>query len=395
MMKQLPLFATSLVGSWPRSKQLLVALHQRESGQLSADDFQQLVDQETARIVKLQDQLGLDVITSGEQGRDNFSSFVAAHLGGVRLMSMDDMFDYVDNQKEFEHILATLDVPSISIRNAICTGKLVYHPLVTHELEVMKSNTNKPVKITLPGAYLLTRSMYMYNLSKHAYATKEDLGRDVVKVLQQEVDRLQQIGVDIIQFDEPVLTEVVFTKGHPRSFMCGALTAKKDPHDELEFAKSVIKPVLDHVNRDKSIASMHVCRGNWSTDESILLHGSYAPLVDLFEDVNPDLLTLEYSTPRAGDLSALMASEQIRQHDWLGLGVENPRLAKVESVASIVDQAHQALHYLQPRQLLLNPDCGFATFATRPVNVEGPVIGKIKSLVAAAQQLRKEVAVHA
>ncbi|MCH4009447.1 cobalamin-independent methionine synthase II family protein [Companilactobacillus sp.] len=390
MTKSYPLFPTTLIGSWPRSREVLLALRKHRNGQMSDDDFNELIENETARIIKLQEKLGLDFIVSGELSRDNYCSFVADRIGGVDLLSMNDVIDYVPDKQSFEDILSTLDVPSIAIRNAICTGKLEYHPIAVNELKMLKKYTDKPVKITLPGPYLLTRSMWLSKLSGKAYDSKEDLGKDVVKILQQEIDNLQKIGVDIIQFDEPVLTEVVFTEGKTRSFMCAALAEKKDPTDELEFAKSLLKPVMDHIDRNKSIASMHVCRGNWSNDESILLTGAYTPLLDLFEYVDPDLLTLEYSTPRAGDFSTLMASDQIRNNDIIGLGVENPRLYDAESVDFIKDKVKDALQYLPADRIFINPDCGFATFSNRPVNKEEFITNKINSLVEASHQLRQE-----
>ena len=66
----------------------------------------------------------------------------------------------------------------------------------------------------------MTRSMWLPALSKKYYKNKEELGQDIIKVLKQEIDRLAIIKTDVVQFDEPVLTEVVFSEGHTRSFMC-------------------------------------------------------------------------------------------------------------------------------------------------------------------------------
>ena len=253
-------------------------------------------------------------------------SFVSDKIGGVRMMSMSEMLDYIDDKKAFENILTALDVPAVSIRNAICVGKLKYNgDIVANELMTMKKFTDKPVKITIPGPYLLTRSMWLPNLSGKVYESKEELGEDVIKIMKEEIDNLITIGVDVIQLDEPVLTEVVFTEGKPRSFMCAALSERKDPKEELEFASSLIRPIMEHINRTKTVASLHVCRGNWSKDESILLTGPYTPLIELFASVNPELLTLEFSTPRAGELSSLLADPRISENTALGLGVINPR----------------------------------------------------------------------
>jgi 5-methyltetrahydropteroyltriglutamate--homocysteine methyltransferase len=392
MKRKLPLFPTSLIGSMPRSNEVLSALRLMRRGSMEPKDFNQLIEAETRKVVMVQENAGIDILTSGELGRDNYVSFVSDRIGGVRMMSMSEMLDYVDDKKAFEDMLTALDVPAVSIKNAICTGKLQYKgDIVASELLTLKKFTDKPVKVTLPGPYLLTRSMWLPNLSGKVYAGKEELGQDVIRILKEEIDNLVSIGVDVIQFDEPVLTEVVFTEGKPRSFMCAALSERKDPKEELEFAGSLIGQMMAHIDRTKTVASLHVCRGNWSKNESTLLTGPYTPLLDLFAKVNPDLLTLEFSTPRAGELNSLLADSRIAGHSALGLGVINPRTDDVEAVDPIIARAREAMNYLPAGRIWLNPDCGFATFANSPVNGMETIAGKLRSLTEAASILRSSV----
>ncbi|WP_394010789.1 5-methyltetrahydropteroyltriglutamate--homocysteine methyltransferase [Anaerococcus cruorum] len=387
------LFKTSLIGSMPRGHEILMARRKLSAGLIDQDTYEKLIDEKTKEVVKLQEGLDIDIITSGEIGRDNYVSFISEKLGGVSQMSMAEMLDYVDDKREFENILNTLDVPASSIKNAICTGKVEYTgDIVASELEKLKSFTNKPVKITLPGPYLVTRSMWLPNVSSNYYDSKEDLGEDIIKIFKKEIKTLQKIGVDVIQFDEPVLTEIVFTEGRPRTFMCASLSQRKDPTEELEFATHLIKSVMDGIDREKSIASMHVCRGNWSKDESILLTGPYTPLLDLFADINADLLALEFSTPRAGELKSLLADERIKNKLILGLGVLNPRFDEKEDVDVIYDRAKEALSYIDKENLWLNPDCGFATFSNRPVNEYENIRAKVGSMEEARDRLRADYA---
>ncbi|HHY72183.1 MAG TPA: cobalamin-independent methionine synthase II family protein [Bacillus bacterium] len=391
MSGNLPLFPTSLMGSMPRSKEVLKALRMIRKGTIEQNDFNKLIELETEKVVKLQENLGIDVITSGEIGRDNYVSFVSDKISGVEMMSMSEMLDYIDDKKAFENILTTLDVPAVSIKNAICVDKLEYNSdIVANELKTVKKFTDKPVKITMPGPYLLTRSMWLPNLSGKVYGSKEELGEDVIKIMKEEIDNLIDIGVDVIQFDEPVLTEVVFTEGKTRSFMCAALSERKDPKEELEFASSLIRKIMEYLGRKSTVSSLHVCRGNWSKNEKILLTGPYTPLLELFAEVNPDLLTLEFSTPRAGELSSLLADTRISENTALGLGVINPRTEEIETVDSIVSRTEEATKYLPKERIWLNPDCGFATFANSPVNIYENISRKIRTLTEAASMLRSK-----
>ena len=383
-------FLTSLLGSMPRSKKLLTAKRKLNKGNIDLKTYQEILDEETKYVVELQKNNYIDIVTSGELNRDNYVSFIAERLEGVSMMSMADMFDYIEDKQGFEQILEILDVPAISIKNAICTGKVKYNkPLVADEMIELKKLTTKKIKATLPGPYLMTRSMWLPALSKQYYDSKDSLGEDIIKVLKEEIDSLAKIGIDVIQFDEPVLTEVVFSEGKTRSFMCAALSEKKDPTEELKFATKLIKSVIDYAKEKEILVSLHVCRGNWSRDESILLTGPYTPLLPLFEETLPNILTLEFSTPRAGEISSLLSSDLIRENCTLGLGVMNPRTDEIEPLEDILSRVEEVLHFLPKERIWLNPDCGFATFANRPVSTMEIIDKKLARLNEAKNTLRQ------
>ena len=382
-------FLTSLLGSMPRSKKLLTAKRKLNKGNIDLKTYQEILDEETKYVVELQENNYIDIITSGELNRDNYVSFIAERLDGVTMMSMADMFDYIEDEQGFEQILEILDVPAISIKNAICTGKVKYNkPLVADEMIELKKLTDKKIKATLPGPYLITRSMWLPALSKQYYDSKDSLGEDIIKVLKEEIDSLAKIGIDVIQFDEPVLTEVVFSEGKTRSFMCAALSEKKDPTEELKFATKLIKSVISYAKDKGILVSLHVCRGNWSRDESILLTGPYTPLLPLFEETLPNILTLEFSTPRAGEISSLFSSDLIRENCILGLGVMNPRTDEIESLEEIISRVKEVMKFIPKERIWLNPDCGFATFANRPVSTMDVIDKKLARLNEAKNSLR-------
>ena len=384
-------FSTSLIGSMPRSKKIM-ALNRRLKMDLDYEkEYEDLIKTETENLVKLQEKYSIDLITNGELARDNYVSFVADRIDGVVMMNMGDMLEYIEDKQAFEQILETLDVPSVSIKNAICNGVLKYNKsLVSDEIKFLKKITNSPVKATLPGPYLMTRSMWLPALTKKFYNSKEELGEDVIKILKQEIDNLVQAGVDVIQFDEPVLTEVVFSEGKTRSFMCAALSERKDPTEELKFATNLIKSVMDYIKEKDVLSSLHICRGNWSKDESILLSGPYTPLVPLFEETSPDILALEFSTPRAGELDSLLSSEKIKENSILALGVINPRTDIIESSQSIIEKTEEALKFIPKEKIWLNPDCGFATFSNRPVSTFEIIEKKLEQLQIAKNALREK-----
>ena len=375
----LPLFPTTTVGSFPRSAGILRALKARRRGDLHESGFEGIADEAVREVLELQHEVGLDIVTDGEQRRDNFYSFVAEKLDGVQIMTLAEMLDLVEDKAGFEKILQTLDVPAYAISNPTCVGRLKRRQsLAVDELLFTKQNTDKPIKVPLPGPYLLTRAMWVPEATGKIYDSKEHLAEDVVAILRQEIEELTAAGVTFIQFDEPVLTELVFSTGATRTFMCAALAARSDPAEELEFATNLINRVVDGA---RVRIGLHVCRGNWSRDESTLLSGSYAPLRSTFERLNVDQLVLEYATPRAGDLTSFGDKE-------LGLGCVNPRTDVIEPPEEIAARVKQAAQYVAPEKLFLNPDCGFGTFAARPMNELHAVRAKLSAMVEAAKLMR-------
>lgn len=116
-----------------------------------------------------------------------------------------------------------------------------------------------------------------------------------------------------------------------------------------------------------------------------MISGDYQPLVGCFREMQARQLTLEYCTPRAGELAVVGRALHDRQ---IGLGVVNPRTDEAESPESIVARAQEARQFWEPAQILLNPDCGFACFANRGVNVEKVAAAKLRSMTEAARRLR-------
>lgn len=378
----LPPLPITLVGSWPRQKRLLKAQKAKRRGQLSNEAFQHIADEEVLRVLKLQLDAGVDIVTDGEQRRDSFFSFIAEKLEGVQMMTLAELLDVIEDKAGFEMILQTLDVPAFSISNATCVGPVTRRsPLAVEELRFLKQHTDKPIKVPLPGPYLVTRGMFVKEVSQPHYPTKEALGDAVVALFREEIRELVAEGADFIQFDEPVLTEVVFTQGQARTFMCAHLASTNDPTEELEFAVSLMNRVLDGIDLGATRVGLHICRGNWSQDESTLLRGSYDPLSPYMRRMNVKQLVLEYATERAGDLIDFGDKE-------LGLGVVNPRTERIETVAEIRSSVERALERYDAKKVFVNPDCGFATFSNRPVNSDDIAVAKLNAMREAVDPLR-------
>lgn len=381
MIDSLPPFPVTVVGSWPRPRWLLEGI-KKKSG-----DLAERMDEATLLAVKYQEDAGIDLVSDGEQRRDSFLSFVTEKIGNLRRMSMADLLDHVEDKAGFETLLNALDVPAYAIKNPTVVGKLTREqPLAVDDYLFLREHTKKPIKVALPGPYLLCRSSWVKSLSESSYPTREALADDIVAILRAEVAELVAEGCTFIQFDEPVLTELAFAgKSETHTFMCAALAASATPEEELAFAVELMNRVVEGFS-DVTLG-VHICRGNWSQNEEVLLEGSYDGLIPHLEKMRARQFVLEYATPRAGSLAALQALPADAE---LGFGVVNPRTTEVEEVGAIADRVRDLMKVVPGRTVYLNPDCGFGTFAERPVATAKTAYQKLCALVAAAKIIRRE-----
>ncbi len=372
------------IGSWPRPRWMLQAVHDRLEGRLAEADFQSTADDAARLCIDSQDRAGVDVITDGEQRRDSYASFTGGLLDNCQLIPLSDLTAMVDDPLKFEEELRGLDVPAADVRHPVVYGELGRsRPLAVHELEFAMSVSDKPVKIALPGPYLLTRTMWLDCLTDRPYETREDLALDVVRVLREETHFLLAAGAAMVQFDEPVLTEVVFGGASGRrSFMCGALSERMEPAAELDFAVELLNETVKGLPRER--LGLHVCRGNWTRDESAALAGGYAPLADSLGRMDVGTLLLELCTERAGDAGAL---RHLPDDKRIGVGVVNQKLDGVEQVEDIRRRIADAVDLFGVERILLTPDCGFATFADNPVASSQTAEGKLRAIVEARDLL--------
>lgn len=360
----LPRLAVTGIGSWPRPRWMIESMHAYVEGRLDEAAFHETANDAVRLVAAAQDRAGVSVMTDGEQRRDSYSSFVATRLDNCQLIPLTDLLPLVDDPEEFERELRALDVPAADVRHPAVFGRIARsRPLAVHESDFLRTLTAKPVKVALPGPYLLTRTMWMECLSERAYDTREQLAEDIVAALRAELAALIAAGVTLIQFDEPVLSEVVFSgpKSRP-SFMCGALSESRGPEHELSFARDLVNAVIDGMPRERT--ALHVCRGNWTPDESVALAGSYQPLLATLQEMKVGAYLLEMCTPRAGEMEILRA---LPADARIGVGVVNQKHAEPEQVDDVAAKIGHAIDLFGTERVLLHPDCGFATFADNPI----------------------------
>lgn len=380
-----PPLAVTGMGSWPRPRWLVDAMHAQVEGRLSDAAFQEAADDAVRLIVAAQQRAGASLFTDGEQRRDSYASFVGNRLENCQLVPLTDLLPLMDDPAAFEAELRALDVPAGEVRHPGVFGRIRRsRPIAVHELDFMRTQTALPVKVALPGPYLLTRTMWMECIADNVYGSREEIAADIVRVLREEIAELLDAGAAFVQLDEPVLSEVVFAGAkNKRSFMCGALSESAGPEHELGFAQALVNAVVAGFPRER--IALHVCRGNWTPDESVALAGSYAPLIPTLAGMKVGAYLLEACTPRAGDMALLQG---LPADARIGVGVVNQKNPAIEAVDEIAARIDRAIGLFGAERLLLHPDCGFATFADNPICSATIAEAKLGAIATAAARFR-------
>lgn len=205
-------FTTTLLGSMPRSEGLIEARSRQDDSSEAYDEYQKILHDETEEVIRFQERLGLDVVVSGELDRDNYMSYVAQHVPGIKLLTMEELVEITSSKDNFEASLVFGDADGTEIKNPIVVEKIdTQAELDANQIAAVQEMTDRKVKATLPSPYLLTRSCWLDEVTAGVYESKQALGDDIIELLINEVRRLADLGVDIIQLDDPILSEVVFT----------------------------------------------------------------------------------------------------------------------------------------------------------------------------------------
>ncbi|MFP6898093.1 MAG: cobalamin-independent methionine synthase II family protein [Roseibacillus sp.] len=348
------LFPTSVVGSMPRPayvKDLIFG-----DNEISSDDRQRRMDAAIRYVVALQEQAGVDVITDGEWRRKSYIGVIAELAHGFELST-----NPADGRP------MTVVVDKLSPKDP---------GFIAREIEFVQSITTRKIKATLPSPALLGERMWHPEKSSQAYPDRDDFVRDCVPILRHEVELLIAAGADIIQIDDPHLC--LFVDPEVRSNY-------DDPDRAADFAVEVVNGIIDGTGTAKFAA--HLCRRAGGRARGEVGHqGGFDVILDQLNRLKVDHLTMEFTTPGAGDFEVL---QDLRKDLEIGLGCVDVTPGRIDSPETIADRVRQAASVIDPERITLNPDCGFAPGSGADVPLD-EAYEKLCNEVTAAARLREE-----
>jgi 5-methyltetrahydropteroyltriglutamate--homocysteine methyltransferase len=347
------LFPTSVIGSLPRPQFVkdLIA----DDCPIQGEEYRRLMGNAVRAAVALQETAGLDVITDGEWWRKSYIGVIAELAHGFELSTN----------------------PADGRPWTVVVDKLAPKQpgFIAQEVNFLKTLTNKQIKATVPAPALLGERMWDATKSSKAYPKREDFVRACVPIIRREVELLRDEGVSIIQVDDPHLC--LFVDPDVRK-------QYDDAEKASDFAVDMDNQVVEGIAGAE--LAVHLCRRAGARARGEAEHrGGYDPILKQLARLKVAHITMEFTTPGAGDMSVF---QQLPEHVQIGLGCVSCQPGQIDSPETIVARVEQALKHLPADRITLNPDCGFAPGSAANVSLD-EVYVKLKNEVDAAKRLRE------
>jgi len=344
-MKELPLLPCTLVGSYPQPNWLIdrdklagrfpPRTRARELWRVAPEFLEEAQDDATRLAILDQERAGLDIVTDGEIRRESYSNHFATALDGIDL---DNPGQAKDRSGE------TVYVPRIvgPIRRR--------EPVGVEDVRFMRACTDRAIKITVPGPFTMAQQA-----QDDHYGDEREAALAYAVAVNEEIRDLFAAGADVVQIDEPYM--------------------QARPEKANEYGVEVVNRALEGIDGP---TCLHICFGY-----AALIHerpAGYSFLPELNAS-GCDQLSIETAQSKL-DCSVLGALPG----KTILLGVIDLSSNDVESVDEVVSRVRRALEYVEPSRIVLAPDCGMK-YLTREA-----AYGKLEAMVAAARELRAELA---
>lgn len=332
----LPALPTTTIGSFPQTSEVRQLRVKYKRGELTEAEYQAAIDAQIAECIKLQEDIGIDVLVHGEFERTDMVEYFGQQLSGFAFTANGWVQSY----------------GSRYVRPPIIFGDVARpEPMTVREFQVAQALTQKPVKGMLTGPVtILNWSFPRGDISRQEQAFQ------IALALREEVADLEAAGAQVIQVDEPALREGLPLK--------------------LERWSEYLSWAVDAFRLSTAIAQPQT---------QIHTHMCYCEFGDIIKDIerlDADVLSIENSRSNNRTLQEVTAAGYAHQ---IGNGVYDIHSPVVPTTEQLVQQLQAGISNLPLRQLWVNPDCGLKTRRWEEV------IPALKNMVEAAKVLREKV----
>ena len=355
-----PAYRADHVGSLLRPANLIDAHVAAASGALPGDELARIEDQAIRDAVKLQSDIGIDVLSDGEFRRKAWvGDFINRTDGFTRGQAPLKLGWHTQGQSSDR--TGAVPMPT----GNIITGRVTHRERFTaHEANFLREcATGRPYKVTIPAASYIVARAFDPQTTLKVYSSRAEVLADVAKVIRNEIKALVDEGTPYIQIDNPHYPDYLM-----ESIVSQWRAMGIDPEQALREDIEADNACLDGIDRSRTTFAMHFCRGNggasgWHSE------GSYEPVAEAcFNGLKYDRLLLEYDSDRAGGFEPLRF---IAKDMTAVLGLITTKAGELESPDSIFARIDAASKYVPLERLALSPQCGFASVLHgNPLTVE-------------------------
>jgi 5-methyltetrahydropteroyltriglutamate--homocysteine methyltransferase len=329
----LPPLPTTTIGSYPQTSAIRKARAAFRSGEIDEAEYVRRMKKEIADVIKLQEQLGLDVLVHGEPERNDMVQYFAEQLEGFFATQNGWVQSY----------------GSRCVRPPILYGDVVRtDPMTVEWITYAQSLTDKPVKGMLTGPVTILAWSFVRDDQPLA-----DTANQVALAIRDETVDLQAAGIAVIQVDEPALRELLPLR-------------RADQDEYLRWAVGAFRLATSGV-ADSTQIHTHLC------------YSEFGEVIGAIADLDADVTSIEAARSHMEVLDDLNA---VGFANSVGPGVYDIHSPRVPSAGEMAESLRAALRAVPAQRLWVNPDCGLKTR-----NVD-EVTASLQNMVAAAQEVR-------
>jgi 5-methyltetrahydropteroyltriglutamate--homocysteine methyltransferase len=360
-----PPFRADHIGSLLRPPELRQAFRDVLARRIDEARFRAIQDAAIRNVVRLQEDVGLQVVNDGEYRRGSYWGRFVELTDGLAVK--DALYKFHDDHGH------ELDFTAPYVAGKVRRGR----PIAVDEIEFVRGVTRATPKVTLPAP----STMHFYRGRQYAdpgaYASPQAFFADLGKVYQEEIAALGRSGARYVQLDEVALAMLCDPAARAKVQAEG-----EDPEALVDLYVEAINQAVANRPADMVIG-VHMCRGNYKG--LYLAQGGYDSVAEkLFQRADVNHFLLEYDTPRAGDFAPLRFLPKTK---GVVLGLVSSKVPALEELDELKRRAEAAARFVDPERLAISPQCGFAsTVAGNPLT-EADMRAKLALCVDAARAI--------
>jgi len=380
-MNELTSIRNDVVGSLLRPAALKKARARYDEGTIDLPELRQIEDRAIRGAVRLQEQVGLAVVTDGEYRRLNFQdSFGESVLG---FDSARASLQFYEQRVEGSQPLQRWEIPNqgevkgtaISQRRPAVERLRLARNTPLEEYQFVNQIAKKPAKVTLIGPDRIGQRFDWQN-SRAVYSTMDEFVADVVKIEREMIQGLVNAGCRYVQIDAPGYTAYV----DPPSLQA-MRDRGEDPQENFSRSLRADNAVLEGF--ENITFGIHLCRGNqrsmWHRE------GTYDAIAErLLNELKHDRFLFEYDTPRAGGFEPLRF---LPKGKVVVLGLVSTKVPELEKVDHVKRRIDEAATYVPLEQLAISPQCGFSSDVVGNLISEDDQKRKLEVVVETSRQV--------